>query len=100
MNVSTVPPSEMTAWPMCTSSVARSPMQWQPRSFLVLRSKTSLTIAVLVADDLAARVVPVERAPDDRVAPLGLRVLLGEADAAHLGDRVDAEREERDTWRL
>ena len=38
--------------------------------------------AVLVADDLAARVVPVERAADDRVAARRLGRLLGEADAS------------------
>ena len=50
--------------------------------------------AVLVADDLAARVVAVERAAHDEVEALLLRVLLGEADAAHLRDRVDAERQQ------
>src|SRR4051812_32471356 len=47
--------------------------------------------AVLVADDLATRVVAVERATDDVVDLLLGARLLAEADAAHLRDRVNAE---------
>src|SRR5262245_60205195 len=41
--------------------------------------------AVLVADDLSARVVAVERAPDYVIDLLLVGLLLREADAAHLG---------------
>src|SRR5439155_2855698 len=43
MTVSIVPPSMISASPTCTSSVACSPMQWQPVSRRVSWAKSSFT---------------------------------------------------------
>ena len=76
MNVSTVPPSVITAWPMCTSSVARSPdavaADQPPRRAI----EHELRHPVAVADDLPARVVAERRPADHDVEPALGRILL------------------------
>src|SRR5256886_14584237 len=49
---------------------------------------------VAVTDDLAAEVGSVAGAPDDRPHAAGDRIGLRVADARHLGDRVDAVRDQ------
>ena len=57
-----VPAERMHIWPMCTSSVARSPMMCTPRSFRVGASKTSFT-SPLVADDWPRALLPKRARP-------------------------------------
>ena len=80
----------MTAWPMCSSSLAPSPMMCTPRIACDHAVEDELEPAGGVAADLAAGDLAVVSDADLVGDVLVGELLLGLADEADLGDGVDA----------